>query len=599
MDVLTPLLLPAIAACLLSATLTAVLVRFSVRLRLTAQPRVDRWHKAPTPSSGGVAVLVSCAAVYAFAASPQYAVVAAAAAGVALLGFVDDRVQLKPALKLAGQAIAAGVVIEGGAVFHMTSWPALNVAISFLWIVGITNAFNLIDNMDGLCGGVIVIISLFRCGFALQNGDAAGASLLLILAGGFLGFLFFNYNPSKIFMGDCGSMFGGFALAALTVAAPVPYTKAFLSSLLYPAVTFVYPIFDTVLVSVLRRAAGRPISIGGRDHSSHRLVSLGHSERKVVLLFWLLTAVGGITGLFTQWMPVGVHAIGLLLMLGVSIFGVFLATLPSYELPATAPVRAKSIRKLIPTLRAGVVLIIETSLAGIALLTAFLLRWENAFPTVALRQFLLSLPIVMACHALSCLGFRTYNLGWRWFDGQDTITLGKCVFMGVAASTSILWLAGMRGHSRAVFLIYSLLVLLFSIGVRLTMRFLWHTFKPAVGHTRAAILGVHPAAELLVLALQKDESLDASPVLLLDTDPATDSTRIHGIPVQYAGDTPAKLLRQQSIERLILPQNRALNEKQQQVVDACLEAGLHVASFDMAIKPYAAVRPAVPVTSGD
>jgi UDP-GlcNAc:undecaprenyl-phosphate GlcNAc-1-phosphate transferase len=539
-------------------------------------------------------VFLSCAIAYAVAGPPEYGAVAAAAAGIALLGFLDDRIQLKPLVKVAGQVAAAGFVIASGSVFHMTNWPTVNVAISVLWIVGITNAFNLIDNMDGLCGGVIVIISLFRCGFALQNGDLPGAMLSMIIAGGFLGFLFFNYKPSKIFMGDCGSMFGGFALAALTVAAPVPYTKAFLSSLLYPAVTFIYPIFDTILVSILRRAAGRPISVGGRDHSSHRLVSLGHSERKVVLLFWLLTAAGGVTGLFTQWMPVGVHAIGLLLMLGVAIFGVFLATLPAYELPEKAPMRAVSIRKLIPTLRSGVVLIVETSLAGIALLIAFLLRWESAFPTVALRHFLFSLPIVMACHALSCLGFRTFNLGWRWFDVRDTITLGKCVFMGVASSTSVLWLAGMRGHSRAVFLIYSLLILSSSIGVRLTMRFLWHTFRPVSGRRRAAILGADPSAELLVLVLQKEERLDACPVLIVDTDPATDSTRIHGIPVVYAGDAPAKLLRQRNIDRLILPQNRGLSEEQQQVVDACLREGLQVAAFDMTVKP---LGPALPATS--
>ncbi len=193
--------------------------------------------------------------------------------------------------------MAALAVIASGVVFRATPWELLNLALSFLWIVGITNAFNLIDNMDGLCGGVTVIISGFRCWFAVANGDAAGALIMAALGGSFLGFLAFNYRPAKIFMGDCGSMFAGFLLGALTIASPPPRTGVVLSALLYPVLTFLYPIFDTVLVSVMRRAAGRPISVGGRDHSSHRLVAMGLSEQRVVWLLWALTAIGCAAGL--------------------------------------------------------------------------------------------------------------------------------------------------------------------------------------------------------------------------------------------------------------------------------------------------------------
>lgn len=314
-------------AALVSALLTRLLIRFSFRLGLTAQPRVDRWHKKPTPNTGGVAVLITVAMIYLAVVPGHHGRIVAAAVFVAFLGFLDDRIQLKPSIKFAGQSLAALGVIASGVVFRATPWELLNYALSFLWIVGITNAFNLIDNMDGLCGGVTVIISGFRCWFAVANGDAPGALIMAALGGSFLGFLVFNYKPAKIFMGDCGSMFAGFLLGALTIAGPLPRTGVELPSLWYPVLTFLYPIVDTVLVSVTRRAAGRPISVGGRDHSSHRLVSMGLSEQRVVWFLWALTASGSAAGLVVYSVPFSVLVLTVLLIAGCTMFGVFLGTL--------------------------------------------------------------------------------------------------------------------------------------------------------------------------------------------------------------------------------------------------------------------------------
>lgn len=317
-----------VSAGIASALFTRLLIRSSFRLGLVAEPRGDRWHKQPTPNTGGIAILVATAIIYLAVSPVHYGQVVAAAVLVSLLGFVDDRIQLKPSVKFAGQSLAALGVIASGVVFRATPWELVNYALSFLWIVGITNAFNLIDNMDGLCGGVTVIISGFRCWFAVQNGDAACALIMAVLGGSFLGFLVFNYRPAKIFMGDCGSMLAGFLLSALTIASPAPRSTALLSFFFYPVLTFLYPILDTLLVCVLRRAAGRPISVGGRDHSSHRLVSLGLSEQRVVWLLWVLTAMGGAAGLVTYSLPFSVPALIVLLVVGCAMLGLFLGTLP-------------------------------------------------------------------------------------------------------------------------------------------------------------------------------------------------------------------------------------------------------------------------------
>jgi UDP-GlcNAc:undecaprenyl-phosphate GlcNAc-1-phosphate transferase len=441
---------PIAAAAPLSAVLTFLLVRFSLRLRLVAQPRLDRWHKTPTPNTGGLAVFLTCALLYTLFAWGRYPMIAASAAAIALIGFLDDRVQLRPLVKFLAQSTCVIVVMASGVVFRATPWEAVNLALTFLWIAGITNAFNLIDNMDGLCAGVAVIISASRLWFAIETGDPGTALISALLCGSFLGFLAFNYRPAKIFMGDCGSMLAGFTLGALALASPVPRTRVFVSAIFFPALTFLYPIFDTVLVSILRRAAGRPITVGGRDHSSHRLVSLGLSEGNVVWLLWGLTALGSLAGLVTYSMPFGVVGIGFLLVTGVAVLGVFLGTLPAYIPPDTALIRSTWFRRRIPTLRAGTTLVVDVLLSGVALLSAFLVRWDQGFPGAHAHEFLISLPVVMLGYALASLSLRTFNLGWRWFGAPDLIQLAKCVLLGLTLSMFVIWMAGMRGYSRGV-----------------------------------------------------------------------------------------------------------------------------------------------------
>jgi len=341
----------------LSALLTRLQIAANSSLRLTAPPRADRWHAVPTPSSGGLAIFLSCAAAYWIAWPGRWPHIAAAVCALWIFGFLDDRLRIRPSVKLAAQVAAAGYVVSGGTVFPVTPWHWINVALSMFWIVMITNAFNLIDNMDGLCAGVVIIICLFRCWLLAAEGYRADAELCGVLAAAFGGFLLFNYHPARIFMGDCGSLPAGFALGALTLAGPAPHKGLLLAGFFYPALTFAYPIFDTTLVAILRKLAGRPISMGGRDHSSHRLASLGLDQRQVVWILWLLTAFGSSMGILIYWMPRAAFAVVTLLAGLLGMFGVYLASLPSalrslQSLPPVSQTLRNHWRWLVPGRRA-------------------------------------------------------------------------------------------------------------------------------------------------------------------------------------------------------------------------------------------------------
>ena len=321
---------------LISALLTRLQIRVNGHLKLTAAPREDRWHSVPTPSSGGLAIFLGCAAGYCLVCPARHPRIALAAAVLWVFGFLDDRLRLSPRLKMSAQIAAAGFVVAGGVVTPLTQWYLLDAALSMFWIVMITNALNLIDNMDGLCGGVVVIICLFRCGFLNAEGYRADAALYAVIAAALAGFLIFNYHPARIFMGDCGTMPMGFALGALTLAGPPAQAGTALAEFFCPALIFAYPIFDVALVSVLRTLAGRPITQGGRDHSSHRLASLGLGQRWVVWILWLVTGIGCSIGTMVRWVP------GLLLLAVTTvacllgIFALFLARLPGTPVPNTA-----------------------------------------------------------------------------------------------------------------------------------------------------------------------------------------------------------------------------------------------------------------------
>jgi len=207
------------------------------------------------------------------------------------VGFLDDVLGRKfgPGWKLAGQTLAALALLSAGIRTDFLHFNVLNSAVTLLWVVGITNAFNLLDNMDGLSAGVALIAALVLALNAFLLGEFFISLVLMAFIGSLLGFLVFNWNPASIFLGDCGSLFIGFTLASLTLLEHfVTHASSTYFPVLMPVLVLALPIVDTATVVVIRWREGRPIYVGDSRHLSHRLVSLGMSPRLAVATIYLI-----------------------------------------------------------------------------------------------------------------------------------------------------------------------------------------------------------------------------------------------------------------------------------------------------------------------
>ncbi len=289
-------------ALLLSSALVWTTTHLCRKQGWVARPRSNRWHRTTPSLYGGAPIWLTCILVSLVCipmSDPKMRQLLAASTFVFVLGMADDILNLRPLVKLAGQIMAALFVVGSGFVYPLHHNHDVNFVVSVIWIVGISNAFNLLDNMDGLAAGVAVISAIYLAFFYGATGSADYARLAIIAAAAAAGFLVYNFYPARIFMGDCGSLFLGFLLGSLCLP-QVTHVSGLPALVLAPCVVLAIPVFDTAFVSVTRSLRRQPISQGGTDHSSHRLVQLGFSERDAVLLLLALSVVSGAIALVAR-----------------------------------------------------------------------------------------------------------------------------------------------------------------------------------------------------------------------------------------------------------------------------------------------------------
>ena len=295
-----------VVSALLALVLTPLVIRGAHRIGWLAYPRADRWHTRVVALMGGVGIvgtmlLVSLAGG-ALHASPVGIPLLVGMVVLAVLGGVDDRGGVNPLPKLVIELAAAAGIVSAGVRFAPSLPEFLSIPLTVMWIIGVTNAMNLLDNMDGLAAGTGVVIGGTIGALSVVTGDTVTSLLALSLTGACLGYLPFNYRRARVFMGDTGSLPLGFVVATLALMAGQRAADATASAMwgtVLPLLLCALPLVDTTLVTISRVRAGRAISQGGRDHASHRLVYTGLSDTVAVLTLHasaLLVALCAIIG---------------------------------------------------------------------------------------------------------------------------------------------------------------------------------------------------------------------------------------------------------------------------------------------------------------
>jgi UDP-GlcNAc:undecaprenyl-phosphate GlcNAc-1-phosphate transferase len=298
---MTPYLLIAASALILTLSGTPVMRLVALRFGVIDQPAARKIHANPVPLLGGAAIYIAFILVLFFFGDRHYihgvVGIFIGATIMSLVGVVDDRWGLGSYIKLAGQLLAALILIYSGVQVHVFGgW--LDILVTIVWVVGITNAMNLLDNMDGLSGGIAMIASVFFTLLAALSDQYLVGALAAALAGACAGFLVYNWNPAHIFMGDTGSLFLGFLLAAVGIKLRFPANSDTITWMI-PVLVLGVPVFDTTLVFFSRLRRGKnPLTTPGKDHVSHRLAILTGSRREAVLLCYLLAGALGLAAIF-------------------------------------------------------------------------------------------------------------------------------------------------------------------------------------------------------------------------------------------------------------------------------------------------------------
>jgi UDP-GlcNAc:undecaprenyl-phosphate/decaprenyl-phosphate GlcNAc-1-phosphate transferase len=551
------------------------------RIGVVARPRGDRWHQRPIPLLGGLALAagtLAAVAPWVDPGAPLFVIVVGAAASV-MVGLLDDLRPLKPQTKLTAQLLVAAAAVSTGLRLPVTGVIWLDVLVSLLWLVALSNAFNLLDNMDGLAAGVAAIAALAHAVLFAATGETAAAALAVALGGACVGFLVYNSHPASMFMGDAGSLFLGFTVGGLSLVASAGTPAGSPMALLLPALIVLVPIFDSAFVTVHRLAAGRPISQGGRDHASHRLVAAGFSERQAVAALYAAAGVSAVVALATARYGIADSGVAIgLLGVGVLLFGVFLGRVGG---DTAAEAGGDHVKRRLPNAssygRQAGAFAIDLLLVALAYYAAYRLRFEQTYAAEE-PLFIASLPLVVAAKMVAFAMLRTYQGLWRHTSLADLVRLAQAVVLGEAlAVLGILAVFRFYQYSRALFVVDAVLLFLFLGGSRAAARLMAEGLRPkAAGRKPVVIYGAGEAGLMVLREIRSNGGLGREAVAFVDDDPALNRTELHGLRVAGGADRLDDLLRTTPVAEVVVSSTKIAPERLAQVRDVCEAHGVTV-----------------------
>ena len=594
-----PLVAAFLTALVLSILLGAVMRWLSASIGAVVPPRPDRWHSQPTPTMGGVAI--AGATIVAFGIGllrlgaldfgEPWGPVLLSALAMCCVGIMDDRLQLSPLAKLvASLAIGAFLVFLLAGLAPQGSMPFADTLVATVWFAGLCHAINLLDNMDGLAAGVAFIAALFLAILLAASLGSGLVLLLVVLAGALAGFLFWNRPPARLFMGDSGSLFIGALLGAASLVPVIRTQIAFVSPAVLVVLILIVPLFDTSFVLVLRRLAGRKASKGGTDHVSHRLASLGFSERSAVRILYLFGLAGG----FAAWVigtPRGVEPMALVAVFAVllGLVGIYLARVPAYNAEDFLALQKSSFAPFLKDLtfrwHAGEVLL-DLVLITICYYGAYRLRFDGPELDTFLPFFTATLPVVLGCRLPALYTSGLYQRSWETFGLRDLAAVVRGVVLGsllVLAVASLLY--RFEGFQRGVLVIEALLLTLALMITRGSFRAMGLIAATrSKRNRRVLVYGAGAFGRLLVREMRSNPHWHMNPVGFLDDDPAKAHRWIAGVPVRGAIDDLERVLRRYSVDEVVLSSPAINGSVEARVRSVCVEQERKVRRFSMEIQ---------------
>jgi UDP-GlcNAc:undecaprenyl-phosphate GlcNAc-1-phosphate transferase len=572
--------------------LTPFAKRLAFRVNAVSQPKADRWNDKPVPLLGGVALYGAAIGAGTLVHGLGGLVLPVVLAGSAMfaLGLVDDLMPLKPSTKLTAQIAIACAVLTAGVVLDWTESAVVNALLTIGWIVGITNAFNLLDNMDGLCAGIAAIAGI---AFASSIGFAEPGLVRYagLLGGAGAAFLVFNFKPASIFMGDSGSLFIGSSFAVLAIVSEHNAQSGLLSSVAVPALLLLIPIFDTAFVTVSRKLSARSASTGGRDHTSHRLVALGFSESQAVLILYGLAAAAAATAIGLAHAHILEARVALpLLVVGLVLLGVQLARVNVYGGGQDfSLLRNRAYTPLLVDVaykRRLFEVILDLCLICIAYYGSYIVRFDRDFP-LYYDLLVRSLPIVIACHLSSFFIVGVYRGLWRYVSAHDFIVYAKGVAMGSVASVlALVYLYRFEGYSRGVFIINAMALGLLVVGSRISFRLVADAADRRLKSRAPVIIyGAGDAGVVTVRELRNNPSYGYRPTGFVDDDPGKARKRVLDVPVLGGGNDLEEILAVWKPQALIVSTAKLTPARVSDMRRVCEQAGVPILRLRFGLEP--------------
>jgi len=578
--------------------LCALVRRTAPAIGAVVPPRADRWHSEPTPTMGGVAIAAAAVLGFGVIVGQAHAVIPPAAwlpiplAAIAMfvVGVLDDRFQLSPLAKLVASLIIGAFLVFSLTRSPGTALPWTHTLVATIWFAGVCHAFNLLDNMDGLAAGVALIAAGFMAWLLAPWLGAPIALLLVALCGALLGFLYWNRPPARLFMGDCGSLFVGAVLAGASLMPVLQERTVFPWTSVLVVLILVVPLFDTGFVLVLRRFAGRSATRGGTDHVSHRLVSLGFSERSAVRILYLLAIIGGciawalVNGGIEQMFPLAA-----LLAVVVTLIGIYLARVPAYNAQDFTALESSSFAPLLKDLtfrwHAGEVML-DLVLIAACYYFAYRLRFEGESLDHFLPYFTASLPVVLGCKLASLYGSGLYQRSWETFGLRDVSVVLRGVVMGSLLSVlAAAYFYRLEGFSRVVFMLDALLLTVAIIGTRASFRSMSLIAASRSKRSRRVLVyGAGAYGQMIVREMRANPQWHMNPVAFIDDDPMKAHRRILGVPVRGTLEQLDTTMRRYSVDEVILSSPLINGQIEHRIREVCTDLDRPVRRLHMSIQ---------------